>query len=390
MRTSPDRYPLVDSLRAIAAIAVLGTHAAIFAGADQPGSTSGHFATRLEVGVTIFFCISGFLLYRPWVVARRAGTPPPAVGAYAWRRLLRIVPAYWLALALSTWWLSKPGGLRFYLFAQTYDQQAIGGGLIQAWTLCIEMAFYAFLPVWAWALRRTGRGLRPEVLSLVALAAVSVVWKAAVLHAGSPDKIEVTPMLLALPSFLDEFALGMGLAVLSVWLRERPEPAWTARAGWAWAVAALAFVVVSVGIGIGDRLFEDMTATQYMLRHVLYATIGVTMVLPAVVGTAHGGLVRRLLAWRLMAWLGLMSYGIYLWHDTVFALLARWRFSDVVGPHPYVAWPLAGLAGATLLAAISFYGLERPVLRLRRLVPPGRGRPAPAIADGLAASPELD
>ncbi len=69
----PPRFPHVDSLRAIAAIAVLGTHAAIFAGADYPGSTVGHYAQRLEVGVAIFFVISGFLLYRPFVAARAAG-----------------------------------------------------------------------------------------------------------------------------------------------------------------------------------------------------------------------------------------------------------------------------------------------------------------------------
>ena len=51
---------------------------------------------RLEVGVAIFFCISGFLLYRPFVVAHHRAQAMPAVGAYAWRRFLRIVPAYWV------------------------------------------------------------------------------------------------------------------------------------------------------------------------------------------------------------------------------------------------------------------------------------------------------
>src|SRR5213592_3870613 len=92
------RFPHIDSLRAIAAIAVLGTHAAIFAGADGPHTTSGHYAERLEVGVAIFFVISGFLLYRPFAAARATAAQPPHTGPYAWRRALRIVPAYWLAL----------------------------------------------------------------------------------------------------------------------------------------------------------------------------------------------------------------------------------------------------------------------------------------------------
>ena len=80
-----DRFPQVDALRALAAIAVLGTHAAIFAGADYPGSEVGRYAQRLEVGLTIFFVISGFLLYRPFVRGRvreprAAADRPPTPG----------------------------------------------------------------------------------------------------------------------------------------------------------------------------------------------------------------------------------------------------------------------------------------------------------------------
>src|SRR5689334_21552269 len=105
------RFRHIDSLRAIAAIAVLGTHAAIISGADRPGSTTGHYAQRLDVGVAIFFVISGFLLYRPFAAARAAGTQPPQTGAHAWRRTLRIVPAYWLALTVSALILGTSGVL---------------------------------------------------------------------------------------------------------------------------------------------------------------------------------------------------------------------------------------------------------------------------------------
>lgn len=397
MRTAADRYPLVDALRAIAAIAVLGTHAAFFAGAESPGALTGHFTMRLEVGVAIFFCISGFLLYRPFAAARLDGAPAPATGAYAWRRFLRIVPAYWLALALSSWWLGRnyvftgDGLWTYFGFAQTWRTPTIGGGLTQAWTLCIEIVFYAFLPVWAWLMRRTGRSLRAEVIGLGVLFAISVAWKVVVLATGPQNQIRVTPELLALPAYLDQFALGMGLAVLTLWLRERPPPRWTRAASWSWLVAAAAFVVVSLGIGIGDRLFEAMTPAQYLARHYLYALIGIAMLAPAVLGAR--GPVQAVLANRTLAWLGLVSYGIYLWHDTVLALLARWGFGSVDFPHPYLAWPAAALAGAALLAAISWYGLERPMLKLRRLVPARRERGGGdnlPIADGLAAAPRAD
>ena len=113
-----------------------------------------------------------------------------ATGAYAWRRFLRIVPAYWAALALSAWWLGRSdvftgdGLWTYFGFAQTWRVATIGGGLTQAWTLCIEIVFYAFLPVWALLMRRTGRSLRAEAIGLGALFAISVAWKVVVLATG--------------------------------------------------------------------------------------------------------------------------------------------------------------------------------------------------------------
>ena len=55
---------------------------------------------HLNVGVALFFLISGFLLYRPYALALVHGSEPPRLAAYAKRRFLRIVPAYWVALTL--------------------------------------------------------------------------------------------------------------------------------------------------------------------------------------------------------------------------------------------------------------------------------------------------
>src|SRR5690348_9888703 len=97
-RMRRDRYPLVDGLRAVAAIGVLLTHSAISSGLVTADGIGFRYAQRLEVGVTIFFVISGFVLYRPFLLARR---DLPRLGGYAWRRALRIVPAYWIALTIS-------------------------------------------------------------------------------------------------------------------------------------------------------------------------------------------------------------------------------------------------------------------------------------------------
>ena len=97
------RFPLFDSLRAIAALSIFGFHIA----ASQLALNDPDFPWlgQLNVGVPIFFVVSGFLLYRPFVARRAQGRPAPSLGGYAIRRALRIIPAYWVALTVITVWL---------------------------------------------------------------------------------------------------------------------------------------------------------------------------------------------------------------------------------------------------------------------------------------------
>ena len=168
------RFGLLDPVRAIAALMVVATHVASWAGLTRTPGVVAAIGARLDVGVTVFFVLSGFLLYRPFVRARLLGRTAPSAGAYAWRRVLRIVPAYWVALALSALVLGMAevwrSPLTYFGFAQIYGDGVLGG-LPQAWTLCVEVTFYVFLPVWALALRRLHGGARTELLGLLALAA---------------------------------------------------------------------------------------------------------------------------------------------------------------------------------------------------------------------------
>src|SRR3954469_14434519 len=82
------RHPPIDGLRAFAAIAVLLTHTAIYSGLAATGGATARYAQRLEVGVAVFFVISGFVLYRPFLEDRGV-----SLRRYAGRRALRIVPA---------------------------------------------------------------------------------------------------------------------------------------------------------------------------------------------------------------------------------------------------------------------------------------------------------
>ena len=360
---TPRRREL-DGVRAIAALSVLVFHAVGFyargAGVD---AWARPWVGRLDVGVAVFFLLSGYLLYGLFLHRRIR------VGAYALRRALRIVPAYWvaltvaaLALGLRDVWANVP---LFYGFAQTYRGSTAGEGLGQAWTLCVEVLFYAFLPLWALVLVKS-RSLWP----LVALFVASFAYKVLILRTFEGMVGPLEPALIALPAFLDWFALGMGMALLEARGVRFCKP-------WAWALGAGGFYVASVLLLWNARL-DAYTHTQWLVRHVSYAAIALCVLAAGVAGA-------RALRWPPLVRVGEISYGVYLYHLLVLALLARWglgRWEDRV--HPYALWLAFALAGSLLLATLSWRLVERPLWRAsrrasaRRASAPGAPNPSPA------------
>jgi peptidoglycan/LPS O-acetylase OafA/YrhL len=397
MTSRAARFPLFDSLRAIAAITVLCFHAAGPVRLAESDAFYRPYVAHLDVGVTVFFLISGFLLYRPFALGCAEGAAAPEARAYAWRRFLRIVPAYWVALTFVLFVLlghdvydGKRDVLRLYTFTQLYDPDTILKGISQAWTLCVEVTFYAFLPIWALAMRRLvarrpERWLRVELVGLACLFAGSLAYKAVLLR-GALVTPENFPAVGSLPGYLDQFAIGMTLAVLSVRLsREQrlPRPlAWIeAWPGIAWAVALAAYVAVcNIGLPVG--LESGYDASRWLGRDLLFSLVALGLLLPAVFGATERGVVRRVLANRVLLYLGLVSYGIFLWH---LALINK--LQDLGVSTSYLGWVALGLAAATVVASLSYYLVERPALRLKDRVgsrPGASGEatrePAPAVS----------
>jgi peptidoglycan/LPS O-acetylase OafA/YrhL len=392
------RFPLVDSMRGIAALMVLGLHTlGIFAGATRNDAFVRPYVARLESGVVIFLLISGFLLYRPFVRAHLFGEQTPSTVTYAWRRFLRIVPAYWVALLLAALVvplhgvLTVSGALTYFGFAQIYRASTIGGAIAPAWTLGLELTFYAMLPVWAALLRRVPTSgprsaLRVQVVALAGLIAASEAYKAIVFATGAVGNARISPALVSLPGYLDEFALGMALAVASVWFERREEPGIVRlvarRPAIAWGLALLVFLIVSRGIGLdGSAAGDDYTAVRYFARNGLYGLLALLLLLPAVFGDERRDAVRRFLGSRPLLWLGLVSYGIYLWHWPVLLKLSNWNLASVSGVHPYLLWGVTGGTLAIVMGAASYYLVERPALSLKSLVGRPPRMPGEAIAE---------
>jgi peptidoglycan/LPS O-acetylase OafA/YrhL len=388
-------------LRAIAALSVVVYHASYYT-SGLKGSLADYLTQRTAgfptEGVVIFFAISGFLLYRPFAQARFDGTPGPRLWPYAARRLLRIVPAYWVALIGVTIVLGLDGvftlhGVGTYFgFLQVYDVRTLDDGMAQAWTLDVELTFYAALVVLALglrriALRRASSFLVSELGTLGVLCVGSILWQIAWLHWSSDASPRYYPALITLPASVDLFAVGIGLAVLSVGLADRESRAVRLidRAAWLpWVAAAACWwlLVHSPTLFGGAK-----TIRGWVIPHELRAAVALGLLAPAVFGTPGRGWIRRLLGLRWLRWLGEISYGLYLWHLAVVIELSRHRVPERFGTAVFLVAVLS-ISGA--LAAASWYGLERHAVGLGRRVgrrPTGEGRGRAVATEAGAGVP---
>jgi peptidoglycan/LPS O-acetylase OafA/YrhL len=385
-----NRSRQIDGLRALAALSVLAYHA-LYKGVLltlPSASPLAPWAAHLDVGVPIFFVLSGFLLYGPFVRARLSGAAPPDAQAYGWRRLMRIVPAYWVALVIvgaagATLAGYEPvfsakGVPAYFGLLQIYNPDTAGGGINPAWTLCVEVTFYAFLPLWAWAMRRFARtiGLRGELTALAALFVLSVAWKVVALHHADPNAfgLSAAKWIEPLPAYLDHFALGMALAALAAaGKRVRLSPAAC------WVVAAVAFWALATRIGLHGSTHDHLTPARYLARHELNALVAVALIAPVALGALQGR-VARAFELRPIAFLGVISYGIYLFHVGVLVVLLKQGVLPV-DTGSRAAFLAIAVVASILLGWASHRIVERPCIALGRRLAAAREkvRPGPEV-----------
>ena len=365
-------FAALDGYRALAAVMVVVTHVAYTTGFVLSGGL-GHVLARFDFGVPLFFLMSGFLLYRPWVRTAFEGRARPDLRRYAVRRAARILPLYWLVVVVTLallpelqpvapqqWWVHLLG-------LQIYQPRGALEGLTQTWSLCTEISFYVVLPLLgAAAIGRRARSLddawRRQVVLLTAMVAVSVV----------SNVLLVSTALLPrqagwwLPAYLDWFAAGMLLAVVEV-RRRLPSPPRTVRvvdrAGadtvtcLVIAVSAFAIAVTPVG---GAYDLSPTSPAQLLLKHVLYLVAAFFLLLPGVMHAGDGW--PRALATSVPHRVGLVSYGIFLWHLVLLrGLMAALDLPFFSGG----MWSLLALIlpRTIVVAAVTYRLVERPAQR---------------------------
>jgi peptidoglycan/LPS O-acetylase OafA/YrhL len=334
-------------MRAVAALLVVATHAAFATGELNNGYLGAIYA-RFDIGVAIFFVLSGFLLFRPWAAAAATASPSPSLARYARHRLRRIMPAYSVVVlatfAVYTVFAPGPnpgqtwhGLLRYLTLTQIYTDDYLftylHPGLSQMWSLAVEVAFYAALPALAYLLLRQ-RPIRPAA-ALTRLAALTAVTPAWLVVANTTDLLPNSAGIW-LPAHLACFTGGMASAVLLV-----RGVRWNPRATLPLAVA----LFLAVATPIGGVIVGTDPAWVPITKSLLYAAISTLVVGTVVLGSS--GIYARILGSRPMVWLGEISYEIFLVHVVVMAVAM-----NVVLRWPLFTGSLAGLYAATLAVTI--------------------------------------
>lgn len=378
-------FRLVESLRAMAALAVVLIHTSFVSGAVFLSSFKGLLA-HLNVGVTVFFLVSGFLLYRPYVAAAAQGLRPPLWRRYARRRFLRIAPAYWVALTVlaigpglfgvftGDWWV-------YYGLLQPYPiyhpvaacaRELLNCGIAPTWSLSIEVAFYVALPIYAVFLRRlTAKAgyrarLWTDVGLLAVLAVASLALRLQLLH--RPALWWVYSTIAA--NFV-WFALGMALAVVSVALDHRRAKGAARRFpanldAVAWGAAVALYCLLSLRLLPPTAASTALSRSQHVIEHLGLGAVALLVLLPAVFGQRNPGLLSRFLGNRLFSWLGKISYGIFLWHFPIMFYVADAGAVHWLPGNPFISLSAVTLLVTIPLAAMSFYLVERPLIRWSR------------------------
>jgi peptidoglycan/LPS O-acetylase OafA/YrhL len=392
---------------------VLVTHVGFSSGAGVSGTWAG-WLSRLDFGVALFFLLSGFLLFRPYVQAAYGLRPPVKLGSYLRRRYVRLYPAFIITL-LGVYFLlpasrEKPTSLWVQTFFMVQNYFTAFGqqldGLVQTWSLVIEVSFYVTLPLLA--LLILGRGSRLATIGtsqaveaqpttrraareqaarqrrsasrrklttpfrlpphlqqhrplivLVGLFVGSLTWRLVYMITSEGYGRE----LLWLPAFIDWFVAGMALA----WLRERPVPVpqalrYLASAPGVCACMALAGYWLATMRELGGPYDLIGASTgQGVFKHFSYAVIATMLLVPAVFGDPTANWRRHAVS-PVMRWLGQISFGVFLWHPLLMELIREALNYPVFGGGFWVTLILTTVA-SVVVATLSWRFVEEPAQR---------------------------
>jgi peptidoglycan/LPS O-acetylase OafA/YrhL len=408
------RSPALDGLRALAILWVFAFHARALLGGGLGSAEAGTLANLAEtglLGVQLFFVLSGFLLALPWMRAELSGHDSPSAARFYRRRAGRILPAFYLHLAvlfgvilpvlhggftllgdrLGLLNLATHASLLHFLHPGSASSFGVNMAL---WSLSIEAQFYLLLPL----LAPLFRGRRVWIALPVAVT-LSLLWKSTAPALFVPWLGQVIqpefliyfdpvtgammpypPGALAifverqLPGEFLAFALGMAAANLATRIETGGGPSVHPVRTRGLEIVALSLLAVWTLVLSWIPFSSVLWGTHWRLYGMPMLLLSVAfVVLVAHVGndrsTGRATLLRPLLGNGVLAALGMISYSLFLWHEPVLRLVQTgWiALPGVTSASLHI---VLGLAAAIVVAAVSFWAVERPMLKRPRSASP--------------------
>ncbi len=359
------RVRALDGVRAIAILAVVAFHA------GAPRFANG------AAGVIVFFVLSGYLITTLLIQAPIDGR---GLGLFYLRRFLRLFPALAVLLIVLTAFafLALAAEERDRVLAEVvasglYVQDFVLGSrehiedwgyLGHTWSLAVEEQFYLVWPLVLMALAALRTSRRTMLIATVALTVVAVSWRCYLSWAGLANRVGA-----GLDGNAESLLVGCSLAL--VLAGARPERLRDVSADVVSAVAFLVLLVVFTGV-------VDLPLDTTRLLTAL-----LTAVLIAGVVLRPGCRSTRALGWSPLAYVGLLSYGLYLWHPVVFRFFED--NVDLTTMAQKAAWAPVMLAVTAVFTVASYHLVEKPFNRLKDRLPGGRRLRSPTAP----AAPEL-
>lgn len=341
----------IDGLRGIAIALVVAYHAWLVYGFDAGVVSQGGF-----LGVELFFALSGFCMFYPFARSRFAGTAPPSWGSYAYRRAIKILPSYLLALTVFAIAYAHRDGVEQTAYAYAAhllfvhpllpaDFQAISGPL---WTIGVEVQFYLIFPALC------GLFVRRPLYGALLVAGISCGYRGFVLFTHAAPGFFISNQVFA---FLDLFAAGMLAAYVVAWAQTRPRHIALPALATGGAVAAIACGIVGMIAFTHSSAMNDHGDFFLWQMRWRLAIAGLLFVL-VTASTLSLPVVRRVIANPVTGFLAIISYNLYLWHLEILSL----------AQHVSLSLPVA-LVCALAVAVLVTYAVERPLLTARRSSP---------------------
>ena len=359
----------LDTLRGFAALAVVFAHVFFFGG--LPGPDVAIYAACATIAVELFFVLSAFSLCVGYFGQLQTSDD---VERFYKRRILRLVPLFYLMLAVWIWLaggIDSPAVLAANLTFTFGLLPGIHESMVPAgWSIGTEMIFYALFPAMLMVIRSWKSALAALLAGTLFAALMSDWLSVTIADGGGPTKFSRATILTCLPFFI----AGIGIYFVFVNLRARAEQTRRRLSLLLWVSAAAYYALLASN---ADKLPQY---EQFFFRYLIAGGF-VTIVLATALYSP------RWFVNRAFVWLGVISYGVYLIHPVMLLLTRHFRISTFSAEQVGSIWTSFAQSIATVLiptmvaASLSYLVLERPFQRL------GRRRTAPALNMPTVSAP---